>query len=152
MRWWIEAATAWRKSQSWRDRIRKSIMQHRRCNGMYPLCGYRMCTRLDAIATSRSTSPWWMNSYIRKSLRCTRMLYIYKVKTYYCICEITFLHETLKQRNSETAFNCNEGLDIGVGSDFTCRAMESNLQENYVDSYFDVALIWLLASLKIYEI
>lgn len=36
-----------RKSQRWRNRIRKNIMQDRRHNGTYPLYGFRMWQRTE---------------------------------------------------------------------------------------------------------
>lgn len=47
---WIESASTRRKSQGWRSRIRKSIMQDRRHNGIYPLYGFRMWQRTEICA------------------------------------------------------------------------------------------------------
>lgn len=52
-----DRASMQRKSQRWRGRIRKSIMQDRRYNGMYPLYRFRMWQRTEICAPKLLSRP-----------------------------------------------------------------------------------------------
>lgn len=74
-----------RKSQRWRGRIRKSIMQDRRHNGIYPLYGFRMWQRTEIrvleLPSRRDVAMESEPTYIRTLANCLE-IYI-KLKCYY---------------------------------------------------------------------